>query len=189
MTCVLGIQQPEGCYIAADSASATEHYSDVSVAPKLFTPVNVPEIIIGGTDSWRMLQLLQYQLVMPPFEDFPSEHRYVYELVERARSLMRAGGYSEVKDSVEKGGNFLVAFRGQLFDISSDFHVSQYRSGLYACGSGFYYALGAMQMGRHIYMDRTAFLQKVLEATSTFQPAYVREPFLVRFQPVPEDGR
>ena len=209
MTCVIGIQEKEGCYIAADSATADEHFSDVTLAPKLFTPAHATDFIIGGTDSWRMLQVLQFGLIcgdlikapveagianLMPYQiarerfDCRTEFEYIARFfVEAIRKLFKDAGYATVKDGVDTGGTFLVAFRGCLYLIQKDFQVSQYKSDLYACGSGFYYALGAMQMARHIYMERKTLLTKTLEATSAYQPAYVRPPYIVRFQARPEE--
>jgi len=46
---------------------------------------------------------------------------------------------------VEEGGQFLVGYKGVIYEIASDFQVNHFADGLAVIGCGAAYALGALK--------------------------------------------
>ena len=59
MTCIIGMEHDNKVYLCGDSAGSDGWSIKTVVEPKVF---RVGEFIMGGTTSFRMLQLLQYHL-------------------------------------------------------------------------------------------------------------------------------
>jgi ATP-dependent protease HslVU (ClpYQ) peptidase subunit len=93
------------------------------------------------------------------------------------RKCLREGGYAKKEHEVETGGNFLVGFRGRLFEVQSDYQVAEPRSGIAAIGCGAQIAYGAMFVTGHLE-PRMRLLQAL--RASEFHNAAVRRPFVVK---------
>lgn len=150
MTCIVGVKTRCGrVVIAGDSAGVGGLSLSVRADPKVFMN---GEIAFGCTSSFRMIQLLRFGLVVPPFEITVPTHPggletyewAVRKLVPAIRSCLKEGGFAGKKDEVESGGQFLVGVRGRLFGIHNDYQVSESIYGFEACGCGFDLALGAL---------------------------------------------
>jgi hypothetical protein len=88
-------------------------------------------------------------------------------------SFFKSNGYGRISENVEEGGSFLVAIKGELFEICQDFCVLQNYDGIYSIGAGYEYALGAMfEQG-----DPYERCEKGLFAALHFSP-FVLEPFV-----------
>src|SRR4030095_14530972 len=79
------------------------------------------EFILGFTSSFRMGQLLRYSLVPPVPRDWDLDRFMATEFVQSVRDCLREGGFARNDSGVESGGTFLVALRGRLYRIESDF--------------------------------------------------------------------
>jgi ATP-dependent protease HslVU (ClpYQ) peptidase subunit len=171
MTCIVGIENERGAWMAGDSAAATGRDIRQTALSKVFT---VGQYTIGYTSSFRMGQILQH-LVEYPLCDDPSEGFMVGTFVETVRKALKDFGYSQVNNNQESGGDFLVMVWGRLFHISNDFQVNRYRNGFYAVGCGAPYALGAMFCG-HPTLEPRALLRMGLTSAATFSNG-VTPPF------------
>lgn len=107
---------------------------------------HVDDAIIGGTTSFRMLQILRYHLHLPPHPEGMDTHEYMVRyFVEECRRLFKEHGYSTVNNNTESAGEFLVGYQARIFHIESDFQVAEEAQCYAACGCGFAYALGALE--------------------------------------------
>src|SRR5258708_32179381 len=92
-----------------------------------------------------MGQLLGHALTLPEHHsDVAIEKWMVTAFVDAVRSCLKTGGYAEKKDEVEKGGIFLVGYRGRIFEIQSDYQVAERDEPYGAVGCGEDLALGAI---------------------------------------------
>lgn len=144
MTCIVGIVKGNKVIIGGDRQGTDGWLGKVNrVDKKVFRK---GEFIFGFTTSYRMGQLIQYKLVIPPLKEKQDIMEYMVAVfAESIRSVLKDGGFMEVNKSVESGGTFLIGFRGRLFKIESDFQVGEPFNGFYSCGCGQDLALGAMQ--------------------------------------------
>jgi len=175
MTCVVGLVAKKRVYIGADSAAVQGWTVRASNVPKLFR--NGP-FLIAYTTSFRMGQLLQYELeVAKPPDGLDDRGYLVTHFAEGARKLFKERGFSKVESNNEKGGLFLVGYRGVLYSIHSDFQVAETSEGLDAIGSGAEYALGAMKALQKLPPAQR--IRKALAVAAHFNMG-VAPPFVVK---------
>lgn len=142
MTCIVGIAFDGRVMLGADSAGVGGYDLRIRADRKVFKN---GELIFGFTSSFRMGQLLQYELTPPPIIEKQEPYEYaVKALVPAIRTTLRNGGYMHTQNGREEGGTFLVGFRGHLFSVYDDFQVSESTEPFEACGCGVSYAMGAM---------------------------------------------
>jgi len=162
-------------FIGADSAGVDSNYGlMVRADRKLFRN---GEFLIGFTDSFRMGQLLGYVLAPPKPREGADLFAYmVTDFVTAVRDCLKAGGYARRVEENERGGQFLVAVRGRLFNIEGDYQVAEASDGFDSVGCAADVALGALYATRSL-PDPRARLTEALSAAQRFS-AGVREPFV-----------
>lgn len=172
MTCIVGIAHEGKIILGADSAGVGGLDLRIRKDRKVFLN---GELILGGTSSFRMLQLLQFNLTPPPIIEGQEPFAYaVKALVPEIRSTLKTGGYATVVNGRDEGGIFIVGFRGCLFTVHSDFQVAECIDDITAVGCGEGYAMGAMHALAGA--DPMVRLQAGLDAAATFS-AGVSGPF------------
>lgn len=175
MTCIVGIAHESRVYLGADSAGIGGY----DVANRKDAKVFVNEaMVIGCTTSFRMIQLLQYALVVPKRTPDADVMRFmVTDFIGAVRKCFSDGGFMTKDREVESGGTFLVGYAGRLFCIDRDFQVGERADGFDACGCGDSYALGAMASTPKLPPRER--LEHALEVAARFS-AGVRGPFVFR---------
>jgi ATP-dependent protease HslVU (ClpYQ) peptidase subunit len=172
MTCIIGFKQLGKVIIAGDSAGVAGLDVVIRKDAKVF---KVGEFVMGGTTSFRMIQLLRFSFNPPKYHDGEDVYEYMCtKFVDEIRATFKRGGFAEIDKNVDRGGTFLVGFRDRLFDIQGDFQVGEVLDGIDACGCGESYALAAMKaMGKDI--DPIRVLEIVTHFSGGVRPPYVIE--------------
>mgnify|MGYP001574858382 CR=1 FL=1 len=152
MTCVVALRDVAGRIVmGCDSAGVGSWYSLQNRSDRKIYR-NGP-CLFGFTSSFRMGQLLGYSLEVPKFyeADFPGlpldaalQKFMVTKFVDAVRNCLKAGGYAAKDKEVETAGTFLVAFRGEIFQVCDDYQVSRHLENYAAVGCGFDLALGSL---------------------------------------------
>jgi ATP-dependent protease HslVU (ClpYQ) peptidase subunit len=160
VTCIVAIKDGGKVHMGCDSIGTDGWRKQARTRPKLFKK---GPLLIGYCGSFRMADLLEFNLDVPkllPDEDLPTW--MVKELVPAVRTNFKEGGYATKHDDAERGGDFLIAVRGRLFCIESDYQVGETTREYAALGSGEPFAMGSLfgTEGRAV-LDR---LQVALEA-------------------------
>jgi len=143
MTIVVALKHEGDIYMGCDSAG-TRGISEIRVRkdPKVAVRKGY---ITGFTDSFRMGQLLQYELDYP---DPPKTAHFkfmVKKVIPAVRECFGNHGFTSVRNqNKESGGEFLIGFSGSLYHIFSDFQVAEMTLDYTACGCGDHYALGSL---------------------------------------------
>lgn len=175
LTCIIGLMANGKVYMGADSAAVGDNESRILTPSKIFLR---GKFLIGFTSSFRMGQILQYMLdVRDQNPEEPDYNFMVTGFAWAVRKVFKDEGYSTVENNAEVGGCFLVGYRGQLYQVQSDFSVLRYADDFDAIGCGACYALAAMAA-----LDTTppvVRITKSLAVTAEFCPG-VRSPFIVR---------
>jgi 20S proteasome alpha/beta subunit len=147
MTCIVGIVGKKGVLIAGDAQGSTDYVKRIDVSPKVFQLSDT--LAVGYCGSGRFGQILQYHL-MDSLEE-PSlimdEHRWVVrEFIPYLREHTEQHGHLHIHRNVEEFGPsaFLLAVRGRLFTIESDFGVCEHVLPFESIGSGSETATGSM---------------------------------------------
>lgn len=186
MTCIVGLVHAGAVTIGGDSAAVDGLDLRVRADAKVF---RTGAFICGFTSSFRMGQLLRYALTPPDHDPRIAVHQFMATtFVDAVRTCLKAGGYAEMTNGAEQGGSFLVGYRGQLFEIASDYQVGQPLDGFAAIGCAGQVALGALFATRG-NDDPAARVQIALEAAERFSTG-VRAPFVIeRLAPHPDDAK
>lgn len=184
MTCIVGMRQAGQVWLGGDSLSgdpATYHVK-LERSPKVF---RLGELLIGHTSSWRMGQLLHYRLWLPPQTAKQSDDAWLATtFIDAVRKVLTDGGFAKKENNVEQGGTFLLAFRGKLYEVDSDYQVGEPGEDYAAIGAGRSYAVGALQ-AMHVLQwprDPRARIRTALQAAA-YHSAYVRAPFRILRSP------
>jgi hypothetical protein len=138
-------------------------------------------MLIGFTTSFRMGQLLGYALNVPECHaDVPVERYMATTFMDSVRACLKAGGFSKKENEVEKGGTFLVGYRGRIFLVCDDFQVAESSRDFDSCGAGYMLALGSLYSSAEIVPE--ARVRLALEAAEAFCPS-VRGPMVIEKLP------
>jgi hypothetical protein len=181
MTCIVGIETPDGVVMGGDSAGVYEktYALNIRADTKVFKRRSDDvEWIFGFTSSFRMGQLLHYSVKLPkPPSTAAALNRFmVTTFIDAIRKNFKEGGFMEKEKEAESGGTFLVGVRGRLFEIEDDFQVGYVHDDFMAVGCGARTAEGSLYATRGMDPIRRARL--ALEAAEHFS-AGVRHPFKI----------
>lgn len=179
MTCIVGLKSEKGIYMAADSAGVDGHRMYVREDKKIFF---VRDMLIGGAGSFRVNQILQYHLNPPPI-DIPDTYQWmVTQFIPHVIDLFRTHGViqDDRGNSNIKNGYFLVAFKGQLYTIFTDFQVAIDQDSFSCIGSGHEVASGAMYATDSLDLDPSTRVKLAIEAAARYITS-VRLPVNVEF--------
>ncbi|WP_220791668.1 Ntn hydrolase family protein [Gluconacetobacter dulcium] len=143
MTCIVGYMENDKVIIGADSLGSNGHSKTIYVESKAF--INGP-MIIGYTTSFRMGQILEYHLVIPEQLSSQTDMAFmVMSFVPAVRHTLSTHGFTPASEKdADAGVQFLVGYKGQLYEISSDFQVSKTVDPFASVGSGYQFALGSL---------------------------------------------
>lgn len=172
MTCIVGLVHDGDVYIGGDSAGIAGLSVSIRADEKVFG--NGP-FIMGFTTSFRMGQLLRYKFAPPAQTVHQGDMEYmVTSFIDAVRQCFAANGFGDKDASV--GGNFLVGYKGKLYNIESDFQVGVPRLAYDAVGCGTDLALGAMFATEGLTPEQR--INAALSAASSFS-AGVAPPFTI----------
>ena len=195
MTSIVGLIDSQNCvWIGGDSAGTADSGLQTICEDKkvfLLNPPDQPEyqpesptLLIGGTTSYRILDLLQFKLVVPPYNATMHPKKYLVTLfVDAIRDTLKTSGYEKKEEGEEQGGEFLVGWQGKLYHIYENYQVSEASIGYDAAGMATGIALGVLFATRSLKPEKRIHL--ALQA-STYHCRSVRPPFLIeKVKPIP----
>lgn len=172
MTCIAGFIEDGAVWMGADSAGVAGYSLTVRADQKLFK--NGP-MLFGFTSSFRMGQLLRWALDVPDHDPRLDIEKYMTTVfVDAVRTCLKTAGFAKKELEVESGGQFLVGYRGRLFEIAGDYQVGEPVDPFGAVGCGCDLALGALFATPHLKgIERLTVALQAAERGS----AGVRNPF------------
>jgi len=171
-TCIAALATEDAVFVGADSCGANGQHAASYRAPKVFETAGM---LVGGTGSFRMLQILEHSLDLDPPEE--GLRQWVCtSFVDAVRQALSDGGWAKEYDGRERGGRFIVARGGRFFRVQSDFSVLEPLEDFTAVGCGAAYALGSLNETEG---DPSTRLERALATSSEFSPG-VRPPFTIK---------
>jgi hypothetical protein len=150
--------------------------------PKVFKK---GDFIIGYTTSFRMGNILEFSFDPPLAGKNGYNREYMNTcFIDAIRDSFLVGGFSQMIDMRESGGEFLVGVEDRLYEVSDDFQIGEYINSYIAVGSGDNHAMGALSAIDIIEKDlpkkyHRTIEEKItigLESASQFS-GWVSEPF------------
>jgi ATP-dependent protease HslVU (ClpYQ) peptidase subunit len=180
MTCIVGLKYKGKVYIGADSLASNDQLQrTVRVDDKVFIK---GDMLFGFTVSYRMGQILRYSFDLPERNEGIGDMDYlVGHFIPALIQCYTDQGFIKKDETGESvGGQFLLGYRGGLYDIQDDFQVAVPFLDYAACGCGGELALGSMFTTQKL--NKTLSPEKrivtALEA-ATEHSAGVAPPFVV----------
>ena len=102
-------------------------------------------MVFGFTSSFRMGQILQFQLKVPDHDPRLEDYKYMCtSFIEAVRSCLKTYGFNETFRDADSGGTFLVGYKGSIYEIEDDYQVGIRTGTFNSVGCGSELALGAM---------------------------------------------
>lgn len=182
MTCIVGIEAQDGSvWIGGDSA-VTDNNGGRSVltTPKVFQS---GEMVVGICGSMRLGQILQY-LVPNASRPHDLSNDMVYLVggyISMVQQVLKEVGYISTPHGVDfiGDGEWLLGYRGRLYQVNVDFQVLHSMRPYVAIGMGADLALGALyQFGKrkkvsiHPQEAIESALEAAVEHNSTCAPPW-----------------
>lgn len=182
MTCIVGLKHKGKVYMGGDSAGVSNYSLQIRADEKVFKK---NDFVFGFTDSFRMGQIIRYELDIPDREyseydkNKPKKNTNDYlhqDFLPILMDTLSKRGFASIKDNVVEGGIFLFGYQGELYYICGDFQIGRVLDDYNAIGCGFELALGALNV-----LDKLEFSpeDKILSALETAEKYCigVRRPF------------
>jgi hypothetical protein len=138
---------------------ASDKYMGVSIAhPKVFmlgVPVDTQEdepMLIGGCGAFRMMQLLEHALIVPPIGKKQSVMSWLtVEFADAVRQVFHAKGFGKGEDGQSKfNGSFLVGFRGHIYHVEDTYQSICVPDNEMCAGTGAHFAFGSLHTTRNL---------------------------------------
>lgn len=155
MTCIIAYSNGKESFLAGDkiavNTSTCEKYLETK--PKIFKKVfksirddivKDEYLAIGGTTSFRMLQLLEYELILPQNERTDFETYLIRDCIPVIRRLFKEDwdAYGEGQDTA--GGSFIILHNHKIYSVQPEFSVMHPSTSYYAIGCADSLAKGAI---------------------------------------------
>jgi hypothetical protein len=128
MTCIVGVIEKEKVWLGGDSAISNSQVVTILKSTKVFKK---GPFIIGCEGSFRMLQLLKYDLVIPKLTNKDIEKYLCTEFAENIKNLVK-DKLSDHEGS--KFGSFLIGYKNRLFEFDEDLQVIETLNGVNSIG-------------------------------------------------------
>lgn len=183
MTCIVAIKHNKKIYMGGDSLGTDSHMNKVvRTDEKVFIK---DDMIFGFCGSFRMGQILRYVMQAPERPEGIDDMHYLVGywipvLIETFSEHGFRGPKSEdTHDETKTGGDFLLGYRGTLYQIEEDFQVGIPAPQYAAIGCGGEYALGAIHTAKLLGEDDPKkLILTALDVAENFS-AGVQRPFKV----------
>lgn len=178
MTCIVGIETPDGVVIGADSLSlwggCVQLLSEDT--PKIVVVEDRMVWAVAG--ALRLADAIRYGLDAPP-NDLALSDPDKYVRFDLMAALREALAKHAPKDgSVNANWGIILGIHGRLYEIDEAFSASRTRSGYSAVGSGGRVALGSLYSTTH--MDSPTERVRTALAAAAEHDDGVRPPFVIR---------
>jgi ATP-dependent protease HslVU (ClpYQ) peptidase subunit len=173
MTCIVGVERNGVVWMGGDSAGTSSNMNQrIRGDKKVFIK---GEFIFGFCGSFRMGQLLQYNLKLPVQASTQKDFEFLVNDFVKAVKVCVSEGKEETPGFE---GAFLFGYRGKLYGVQGDYQVSKPELEFDATGSGADIAVGAMHASMKGWSSPKKRLTQALEA-SALNNAAVMPPFTI----------
>lgn len=173
MTCIIGFADRKNnvSWIGGDSLGSNGYTKSTEMPSKVFRNDVFNNVLIGGTTTFRHLDILKYSeglfSEIEWYKGTEVDHKFmVTKFIPRAIALFREGVVSE--SETNRGGNFIVATPGKVFEVQDDYSVLEPELGMCAVGCGEEVAMGSLLTTKDFDMSPEERIIKALEAAEQY---------------------
>lgn len=182
MTVIVGITDGDKVYMGSDSLISGENEVQSLRTPKIIKKQCYQDcgmidetntIFIGVSGTLRGLQLLQYQWEPPIQSQDQQDDEYIHvNVLNSIHTLFIEYGSGLIFDNQDQHpDNFLIGYKGRLYNLDSNYQIYETNKPYAAIGSGDAYALGSLKTNDHqIYSNSEACIYYAIEAAIEFCP-------------------
>jgi len=178
MTCIVGIEQPGGrVTLGADSAGSRNGTVIRIATPKVFETHGIGFAMTG---SYRFINILQNGFRPPKRAKGMGHNAYMVSLANALRACLAESGAIRKDDDAERTDHAaaLIAYRGRLYEMGSDFSLIHTAEGYMAHGSGQEVALGSLHTTAQLGLSARRRAELALAAAAEYVWS-VKGPFNV----------
>jgi ATP-dependent protease HslVU (ClpYQ) peptidase subunit len=174
MTCIIAwIDKDKGAIVAGDRRGSDGWTGSKYKAPKVFKN---NDFIMGYTTSFRMGQLLEHTWEPPKRMENETDQHYVYvTVVNSFRELFNKNGFGNKDNGEETGGNFIMAYKGKLYEVQPDYSIIEDENDILSVGCGENIAFGTLAAILQYEKDYKKVLTKTYEIVSHYSEAVSKE--------------
>ncbi len=178
MTCIVGfIDKNKQLWMDADTLGSTTAKKTRRKDTKLFRN---KDFLIGYTSSFRMGQLLRFKWSPPEQKKNQQDYEYMCtSVIDSIRKCLKDNSYAKIDNNKEEIGVFLIGYKNKLYKIEDDLQVEENLDNFNACGSGTYFAIGALEILNTTMNTPQDIIKKALAVAEKFNP-YVGKPFKIK---------
>lgn len=169
MTCIIGFVDKENdcVWMGADSLGSNGYTKSVNTQHKVFHHDVFKNVIMGSTTTFRHIDLLKYSENLFPEIDFYKkkeiDHKYMVKtFIPNLITLFRNNIPSE--SETNRGANFLLGAKNQLFEVQNDYSVLVPEHGFTAVGCGENVAMGSLITTTNYFSDNLSPVDHILFA-------------------------
>jgi len=165
MSCVIGIEKDGYIYFGADSCATSCYEQRTRLDEKIFI---VGDYLIGYTGSPAVGQCIR---------DYWKPPKNIKEVSNSIKTILIENNL-KCQENTEDGNynetSFIFSKDGKIYEIMSDFQVSEYVDKYYSIGSGRFFSLGSLYETED--KDPIERIIRALKCSEYFTPG-VRRPF------------
>ena len=183
MTCIIGLADKKNnvSWIGGDSLGSNGYTKTTEKSAKVFRNDIFKNVLIGGTTTFRHLDLLRYSDTLFNEIDWYKktniDHKFmVTKFIPNVTQLFKNGIID--KAETNSGANFIVATPGKLFEIQTDYSVLEPELGICSVGCGEEVAMGSLITTENFDMAPQERIIKALEAAEKYCCG-VQRPFRI----------
>lgn len=156
MTCIIAHTNGTSSFIAGDKLGSNGFTKAVQTEPKVFEKefiklnedglTRTKEVMaLGYTTSFRMGQLLNYNLTLPEHVAGETFSQYlVLKVIPIIRQMFKDEWGARDASQDVGGGQFIILHNHTIYEVQEDFSVLQPKTQITAVGSGTYHAIASM---------------------------------------------
>lgn len=186
MTCIVGFVDKENdcVWMGADSLGSNGYTKSVNTQHKVFHHDVFKNVVMGSTTTFRHIDLLKYSENLFPEIDFYKkkeiDHKYMVKtFIPNLITLFQNNIPSE--SDTNRGANFLLGAKNQLFEVQNDYSVLVPEHGFTAVGCGENVAMGSLITTTNYFSDNLSSIDHILFAlrAATDVCCGVQGPFVI----------
>jgi len=181
MTCIVAITAGSRIVMGSDSGSADLQSREKYVVetPKVFRAGEKEEYLVGFAGSWRLGQVLAYEMRWPEIPKGFDREFVVKRLVPDLRDCLRdQPDYKDPRGMGNREWIIIVGAKGKIFGIGYSYDVVSLEREYLAIGGGRLVAYGSLSSTRDLGLEPEERIHRALTAACELVPG-IEPPFRV----------
>jgi ATP-dependent protease HslVU (ClpYQ) peptidase subunit len=178
MTVIVGIETEEGTFIGGDSLGSNGCTGNAFERPKVFTK---GDFVIGVYGCYRLMQLLEFKLNIPPRKENQTVDSYIYvDFIDAVRECVKHNGCLLNKTGVESlTGGFLFSYKGKLYSFEPNLFILIPKCKYIADGSGSSFATASLYSTADTELLPEQRIRKAIECAGNFVISVNNDPTVI----------